>query len=334
MGWPTGPGAGTPRRDPGPALARDPRPPRRSDRGARAVSAPTPDRARPSEQQPMRRLRRLAAGLSAGRHSDHRPCPRPVVRPRPGLVAGRDARIRSRGRDQRLRREHVPGGGRGSREDPPRLRRDRPRALVRPGGRGRGAGGGPAVGADARRGGDGRPPALLEGARRRARGARAARARDPDAPARALRRRSAAERSELRGEARVPGAAPCARGLRRVPGLRRRSAVAARARRHRPPRVHGPGALRSGGRRGHGAGQARGGFGSWWAGGDRDRGSGLLFDPREPRQLALHLTRLVEDPDLRRRLGRAARERASAFAVERTVAEVTAIWRELLPLRL
>lgn len=63
-------------------------------------------------------------------------------------------------------------------------------------------------------------------------------------------------------------------------------------------------------------------------------GSGLLFDPREPRQLALHLTRLVEDPDLRWRLGRAARERASAFAVERTVAEVTAIWRELLPLRL
>lgn len=60
-------------------------------------------------------------------------------------------------------------------------------------------------------------------------------------------------------------------------------------------------------------------------------GTGLLFDPREPEQLVGHLTRLVEDPALRERLGRAARVRARDFGVDRTVAEVAAVWRELLP---
>lgn len=62
-------------------------------------------------------------------------------------------------------------------------------------------------------------------------------------------------------------------------------------------------------------------------------GSGLLFDPRDPKALAAHLTRLVEDPALRARLGRAARERAGAFGVDRTAVEVAAVWRELLPPR-
>ncbi|MEZ4331770.1 MAG: glycosyltransferase family 4 protein [Myxococcota bacterium] len=60
-------------------------------------------------------------------------------------------------------------------------------------------------------------------------------------------------------------------------------------------------------------------------------GTGLLFDPREPAQLVGHLTRLVEEPALRQRLGRAARARARDFGVDRTVAEVAAVWRELLP---
>lgn len=59
-------------------------------------------------------------------------------------------------------------------------------------------------------------------------------------------------------------------------------------------------------------------------------GSGLLFDPGKPRELARQLSRLVEDPALRQRLGRAGQIRAKTFSVDRTVSEVAAVWRELL----
>lgn len=59
-------------------------------------------------------------------------------------------------------------------------------------------------------------------------------------------------------------------------------------------------------------------------------GEGLLFEPRSAMSLAAALTRLVESPSLRASLAEAGRRRAADFAVERTVAGVTGVWRELL----
>lgn len=60
--------------------------------------------------------------------------------------------------------------------------------------------------------------------------------------------------------------------------------------------------------------------------------SGLLVPVRDAAALAAALDRLVGDPELRRRLGAAARARAQAvFAIERIVADHLALYRGLVP---
>lgn len=60
--------------------------------------------------------------------------------------------------------------------------------------------------------------------------------------------------------------------------------------------------------------------------------SGLLVPGRDAAALAAALERLIADPELRRRLGTAARARAQAvFAVEKIVAAYLGVYRELLP---
>jgi glycosyltransferase involved in cell wall biosynthesis len=59
-------------------------------------------------------------------------------------------------------------------------------------------------------------------------------------------------------------------------------------------------------------------------------GDGLTFDPASPGDLARQLTRLVEAPELRRTIGRAARERARAFGVESTVKKIQRVYASLL----
>ena len=56
---------------------------------------------------------------------------------------------------------------------------------------------------------------------------------------------------------------------------------------------------------------------------------GLTFHTRHPDRLAEHLTTLVNDPELRRRLGRAAVGRSDQFALERNVREHEAVYRGL-----
>jgi glycosyltransferase involved in cell wall biosynthesis len=62
-----------------------------------------------------------------------------------------------------------------------------------------------------------------------------------------------------------------------------------------------------------------------------ERGFGLLFDPADPAALAHALTELARSPDQRAALARRAPERARAFDVQHTVAQVSALWDELAP---
>lgn len=59
-------------------------------------------------------------------------------------------------------------------------------------------------------------------------------------------------------------------------------------------------------------------------------GSGLTFDPSQPRELADHLRRLLCEPDLRRQLGTQAKERARVFDIGRRVEGTQAVYSELL----
>lgn len=60
--------------------------------------------------------------------------------------------------------------------------------------------------------------------------------------------------------------------------------------------------------------------------------SGLIVPTRDTAALIAALDRLLSDPELRQRLGRAARKRAQdVFAVEKVVAAIFEVYRELLP---
>lgn len=59
-------------------------------------------------------------------------------------------------------------------------------------------------------------------------------------------------------------------------------------------------------------------------------GSGLLFDPSSPEELAAALTRLVEEGDTREALARGARKRAEDFSIRRTVEALESVYGELL----
>lgn len=59
--------------------------------------------------------------------------------------------------------------------------------------------------------------------------------------------------------------------------------------------------------------------------------NGLLVPPRDATALASALRRLIEDPELRRRMGRAGREIAVAeFSLEKVVSETLAVYKKLL----
>jgi glycosyltransferase involved in cell wall biosynthesis len=57
---------------------------------------------------------------------------------------------------------------------------------------------------------------------------------------------------------------------------------------------------------------------------------GLLLPPRDPERWGRELATLVDDPELRRRMGVAARRRAAEFGIDRHVEQVLAAYRELL----
>lgn len=66
----------------------------------------------------------------------------------------------------------------------------------------------------------------------------------------------------------------------------------------------------------------------------RDGVEGLLVPPRDPARLAEAISHLIQDPALRHRLGRAARERARArFDQNRIADRLVAIYRKLLVLK-
>ena len=55
-----------------------------------------------------------------------------------------------------------------------------------------------------------------------------------------------------------------------------------------------------------------------------DGGSGFLVPPRDPDALAGALQRLIADPELRRRMGQAGREKAlKEFTLDRCAAKLT-----------
>lgn len=59
--------------------------------------------------------------------------------------------------------------------------------------------------------------------------------------------------------------------------------------------------------------------------------TGMLVRPKDPEALAGQIIQLLEEPELRKRLGRAARERAeSEFDIKQTVARLEGIYDELL----
>jgi glycosyltransferase involved in cell wall biosynthesis len=58
-------------------------------------------------------------------------------------------------------------------------------------------------------------------------------------------------------------------------------------------------------------------------------GSGLLFDPASPRELADCLTRLARDSDLRAAIGKAARIRADAFSLARHVDAMVELYDDI-----
>lgn len=61
-----------------------------------------------------------------------------------------------------------------------------------------------------------------------------------------------------------------------------------------------------------------------------DGATGVLVPPRDPEALAQGILRLVKDPDLRRRMGKAARERAlEHFDISRTAREYEALYLKL-----
>lgn len=57
--------------------------------------------------------------------------------------------------------------------------------------------------------------------------------------------------------------------------------------------------------------------------------TGLLVPPGDPDQLAAAIERIAGDPELRKRMGGAARARAAAYSWERCVGEYMALYREL-----
>ncbi len=61
--------------------------------------------------------------------------------------------------------------------------------------------------------------------------------------------------------------------------------------------------------------------------------TGITVDPRDPAALASALQQLVNDADLRARLGKAGPARANDFSIGRTVAAVERVYQELLPSR-
>lgn len=60
-----------------------------------------------------------------------------------------------------------------------------------------------------------------------------------------------------------------------------------------------------------------------------DGETGLLVPKDDPDSLAAALRKLVEDADLRARMGRCGREAAAPFTAERMAAEYVALWRQL-----
>jgi glycosyltransferase involved in cell wall biosynthesis len=71
-----------------------------------------------------------------------------------------------------------------------------------------------------------------------------------------------------------------------------------------------------------------GAVGSAWGAGQG--ATGLLVEPENPAALAGAITRLAADADLRRRLGRAGRERAAAqFTLDATVAAHAALYEQM-----
>ena len=58
--------------------------------------------------------------------------------------------------------------------------------------------------------------------------------------------------------------------------------------------------------------------------------AGLLFDPREPAQIANCIQEIVENNDLRRRLISAGRKRAATFSWEASAGRVLEVFRECL----
>jgi glycosyltransferase involved in cell wall biosynthesis len=61
-------------------------------------------------------------------------------------------------------------------------------------------------------------------------------------------------------------------------------------------------------------------------------GTGLLFDPAAPGELAEHLRVLVSDPGARRTLGAAGRRAVEAFGIKRNVEAIQQVYRDLLRL--
>ncbi len=59
-------------------------------------------------------------------------------------------------------------------------------------------------------------------------------------------------------------------------------------------------------------------------------GTGILFDPTRPDELATALATLAADPENRRRLGEAGQRRASDFSVEQNVEAIQALYGSLL----
>jgi len=58
---------------------------------------------------------------------------------------------------------------------------------------------------------------------------------------------------------------------------------------------------------------------------------GLLVEPGDPAELAQAILRLLRDPQLRSRLGVAARQRAAEFDIRRTVERIEQVYGELVP---
>ncbi len=61
-----------------------------------------------------------------------------------------------------------------------------------------------------------------------------------------------------------------------------------------------------------------------------DGATGLLYPPGDVEALAGRLRALAADPDLRRRLGAAARVKASEFVPERIAPQVMEVYRDVL----